>query len=127
MIAISVFEFYSHFGANPYVYMGAFTAITIVTILFVGMVLVMISRNVFSKIAHPKDDITTLSASITSIDIGKRGRSRAIFTDDDGEEYTLSISKWKAAFLSIGEHGELRFKGDKFIRFKATYEAMEDN
>lgn len=127
MIAISVFEFYSHYGANPYVYMGAFTAITVVTCLFLGVILVMISRSMISKMDSFNSETITLSASVTSVDIEKRGQSRAIFTGDDGEEYTFNISKWKAAFLSIGEHGELRFKGDKFIRFKTADEVMEGN
>jgi len=108
--------------------MGIVVAVAIVTFLVLSTVVFIFSRRAFARIEHVKVDILSVSvfATLNSIDIAKKGKSSALFTNADGEDVVLTISKLDSAFLCIGEKGLLKFKGDKFVSFKPSDEVMEE-
>lgn len=126
MSVISVIEFYSWLGVNPYIYMAIFAGVVIVVFLVVAMIQVMFSKNVYSKMGSFDESGKSVRATLRAMDVSKGKKSTAVFTSIDGEEYVLIISKIDAAFLVIGEEGELRFKGDKFLSFKLIDETLKE-
>lgn len=118
MSEINVIEFYSRLGVNPYAYIAVLVAIVVVIVLIALMINSMLFKNAFGRISSLDKDSSTVHARVIGIDISKGQRAKAIFEGSEGEEYTLNISKLDAAFLTIHDEGELRFRGDKFVSFK---------
>jgi len=121
---ISVIEFYSRLGVNPYMYMGAIAAGVVVVFLAGAIVYGMISKSAFAKINSFDKDAVSIRAKLTSVDISRGERAKAVFVDENGEEYILIISKINAAFLTLHDEGELTFKGDRFVSFKRADEPL---
>jgi len=119
---INVIEFYSRLGANPYLYMGFIAAAVVVIFLIGVMICGITSKSAFARMSSLGKDSTSVYATIVSIDISKGERAKAVFKCENGEEYTLIISKINAAFLTLHDEGELIFKGDRFISFKQADE-----
>ena len=115
---MNVYEFYSRLGVNPYVYIAVFAAVGIGIFLFGVMINFMISKSIYRRKTHTsKESEVSVRATITQIDLTGRRKGTVTFADTDDEKHIFVVSKTDAIFLSVGEEGELRFRGDKYLGF----------
>ena len=124
MSTINVIEFYSRLGVNPYMYIAIFVALIVVLLLVLGIFQSFFFRSVYTRAGSFDKDASAIFATLTEIDIQKKQRAKAVFIDEEGEIYIFALSKLEAAFLTAGDSGMLRFKGDKFVAFEPGIEEI---
>lgn len=127
MRSINVIEFYSRLGVNPNVYIAFLAAIVVVVFLILAVFQSLFLKNVYMRMGYFDKDASEIYSTLTELDMPKKKQAKAIFTDAGGQIYTFSLSKLDAAFLTMGDTGMLRFKGDKFIGFKPVDEEIISN
>jgi len=127
---ISIVEFYSWLGVNPYVYIGIFVASGLVFLVIAVTVQSFFTKRLYDRMdGTGTKDVISLKATITEIGVPKRREASVVFTDEGGLNYIFGLPRIQATFLSEGEEGELKFKGSKFISFLPLEEedATEEN
>ncbi|MCL2565858.1 MAG: DUF2500 domain-containing protein [Defluviitaleaceae bacterium] len=115
---MSVFEFYSWLGVNPYVYIGIFAAVAVVFLIIALIISSFFSKRLYESMeGNSSFDILSVKAAITEIGIPKRREVSIVFTDEEGTKHIFSLPRIQGAFLQEGAEGMLKFKGSKFISF----------
>lgn len=118
MRTINIIEFYTRFGANPYVYIAIFAAVAVVFLFIGAAIQIFFSRRLYDRME--RDDAAEdvlVQVAITGIGSLKTRKVSVTFTDRDDVKYIFSVSNTEATFLSLGEEGVLKFRGTKYIGF----------
>ena len=118
MSAISIIEFYTRLGVNPYVYIAILAGVAAVFLIIAATAQIFFSKRLYKKMESDSgEEIAWVKVVVSEIGSLRERKVSVTFADEEDKEYVFNLTNTEATFLSKGEAGVLKYRGVKYLGF----------